>query len=273
MKTIYGILRSKAMRVLRFKTFQEKAHFREPKVLNDNLVCSLPLPPPTTVAGMLTYLNGERLGEEIDIAIIGKYEFKSLEFMRTESSEWVESYKKEQRKKDASDEHISDYKKRTGKQGTSTFEILNNLELEIFVKTQSDTLLQKLLTAVAEPSYYPALGRKEDYVKIIEAGIVEIEEREISQLEALALDVKLQNTYVPFDLKADDEFNKKISQIGSLYVFPKTYNDINVLKHERKFLHSHYLHISENSYYLRGKFYIYQDKIFQWLVNPKEVSL
>lgn len=261
------------MQVLRIKTFQEKAHFREPKILNDSLVCTLPLPPPTTVAGMLTYLNGERFGEKIDIAIIGKYEFKSLEFMRTEDSNWIEHYREILIKDKSNYEHFSDFKKfrkdKKGKpmQGTSTFEVLNNLELEIFVKASGD-LLKNLFEAVGNPSYYPCLGRKEDYVKIVDAEIVEIVEKELTQLEALTLDLKLQNTYIPFALESEDEFNKKISQIGSLFVFPRIYKEIDALKHERKYLHSHFLHISENSYYLGGKFNIYKNKIFQWLVNP-----
>lgn len=273
------------MKAIKLDVYQQQAHFREPKILNANLITTLPLPGPTTIVGMLTHLNGKRFNEIIDIGILGKFDSVRTDFQRIEKSEWVEKYMKElsnQSKKIPGVaavpgnvyESLDEYKKRNPKfKGTSTFEILCEGSLTIFIKTSADDTLERLYNALKEPSYYPSLGRKEDYVEIRGIDIVDIEENIfISQKEAIENGYILKNTYVPVNLKSTDAFFDALSEVGTLYVFPGIYRDISAPKQERKYIHRHYIHIGENSCYLAGNFNRHQRTIFKWLVQTQRTG-
>lgn len=267
------------MKAIKLDIYQAQAHFREPKILNANLITTLPLPGPTTIVGMLTQLNGKRFNEIIDIGVLGKFESVRTDFQRIEKSEWVERYLKElsnQSKKTGDNaipaiayESLDEYKKRTPKfKGTSTFEILCEGLLTIFIKTKTDETRDQLYNSLKTPAYYSSLGRKEDYAEIKSVDVVDVEENvPISQKEAIENGYILKNTYVPVNLKAEDPYFKALSAVGTLYVFPGVYSDISAPKQERKYSHRHYLHIGDNSFYLAGTFNRYQKTIFKWLVQ------
>jgi CRISPR-associated Cas5-like protein len=272
------------MKAIKLDVYQQQAHFREPKILNANLITTLPLPGPTTIVGMLTHLNGKRFNEIIDIGVLGKFDSVRTDFQRIEKSEWVESYGKELVKEFKKipgsaaipgnvHESISEYKKRKGLQGISTFEILCEGSLTIFIKTSADDTLERLYNALKEPFYYPSLGRKEDYAEIRGVGVVDLEENvSISQKEAIENGYILKNTYVPVNLKSTDAFFDALSEVGTLYVFPGIYSDIFAQKQERKYIHRHYIHIGDNSCYLAGTFNRYQKTIFKWLVQTQRTG-
>lgn len=81
-------------RILRMKIYQPYAHYREPKVMQDDYIPTLPLPPATTIAGMVSYMIGRKLNSLIDIAVCGTYEKKEINFIRGEGIEfWKEYFK------------------------------------------------------------------------------------------------------------------------------------------------------------------------------------
>lgn len=272
------------MKAIKLDLYQQQAHFREPKILNANLITTLPLPGPTTIVGMLTHLNGKRFNEIIDIGILGKFDSVRTDLQRIEKSEWVESYGKELIKEfkklpgnaavpGNALESISEYKRRKGLQGISTFEILCEGTLTIFIKTSSSEALDWLHNSLKEPSYYSSSGRKEDYAEIKGVEVVDIEENVfISQKEAIENDYILKNTYVPVNLNSTDAFFDALSEVGTLYVFPAIYRDISAPKRERKYIHRHYIHIGDNSFYLAGYFNRYQKTIFKWLVQTQRIG-
>lgn len=270
------------MKTIKLELFQAEAHFREPKVLNTDLITSLPLTPPTTIAGMLAHVYGQRFREPLDVGIVGKYESVKTDFQRIEKSEWFEDFIKDSRSRakkisgqpdypDYIVKSFREYKKLKHKQGVSTFEILQEGRLTVFIKSQSMDTLTALHEALQNPSYYPSLGRKEDYVEIKSVEIVDIEENvSISQKEAIVNDYILKNTYVPVDLKSDDPFFDAIAEVGTLFVIPKIYKSIDAHKRDREYLHQHYIYVGDNSRYLGGTFNRYEKTIFHWLVQIQE---
>lgn len=81
-------------KILRMKIYQPYAHYREPKVMQDDYIPTLPLPPATTIAGMVSYMIGRKLNSLIDIAVCGTYEKKEINFIRGENLEfWKEYFK------------------------------------------------------------------------------------------------------------------------------------------------------------------------------------
>lgn len=271
------------MKAIKLDIYQEQAHFREPKILNVSLLTTIPLPPPTTIVGMLTHLRGQRFNEIIDIGIIGKFESVRTDFQRTERSSWLEFYIKgltTKTKNVSFDPSLSgphyesfqEYKKRKKLQGISTYEILYDGHLTIFIKSKQEKTLNEIYLSLKNPSYYVSLGRKEDFARIESVEIIEIEENvEISKKEAMKNDYILKNTYVPVKFKVPpDEFSESVAKIGTLYALPRIYSDIYAPKKDRKYVYHHYIHIGEQSYYLDGCFNRYQKTIFKWLVQTGE---
>lgn len=81
-------------KILRMKIYQPYAHYREPKVMQDDYIPTLPLPPATTIAGMVSYMIGRKLNSLIDIAVCGTYEKKEINFIRGEGIEFWNNYPK-----------------------------------------------------------------------------------------------------------------------------------------------------------------------------------
>nr|MDA3837786.1 hypothetical protein [Candidatus Delongbacteria bacterium] len=189
-------------------------------------------------------------------------------------------------------EDYSAFKKRNKIQGVSTFEILykkpvyqgtkKKPNLTIFIKTENKDTLTTLNYRLNDILVYSVLGRKEDYVEILSSEIVEVKKIKINSIkDAVIKRLKLQNCYIRLDLSSitkevqelseedivEQRFQNEISDMGNLYTMPRIYKDIKANKAERKYLHSHYIHIKESSRYIAGEFYIYQNQIFKWLVN------
>lgn len=55
------------MKVLQCKLKQPTAHYRDPKVFQNEYISTLNLPSKTTIMGMITYLCDRRLNSDIDI--------------------------------------------------------------------------------------------------------------------------------------------------------------------------------------------------------------
>lgn len=81
-------------RILRMKLYQPYAHYREPKVMQDDYIPTLPLPPATTIAGMVSYMIGRKLNSLIDIAVCGTSKKKEVNFIRGEHLEFWKEYLK-----------------------------------------------------------------------------------------------------------------------------------------------------------------------------------
>ncbi|MDX5708884.1 CRISPR-associated protein Cas5, partial [Clostridioides difficile] len=54
------------MKVLQCKLKQPTAHYRDPKVFQNEYISTLNLPSKTTIMGMITYLCDRRLKSDID---------------------------------------------------------------------------------------------------------------------------------------------------------------------------------------------------------------
>lgn len=81
-------------KIIRLKLYQPFAHYREPKIMQDDYIPTLPLPSATTIAGMVSYMMGRKLNKIIDVAITGKYQKKEINFVRGENIDFWENYNK-----------------------------------------------------------------------------------------------------------------------------------------------------------------------------------
>lgn len=88
------------MKVLQCKLKQPTAHYRDPKVFQNEYISTLNLPSKTTIMGMITYLCDRRLNSDIDIGIIGTHHHRELEFSRGENIDFWNEYTNMRKGKD-----------------------------------------------------------------------------------------------------------------------------------------------------------------------------
>lgn len=181
-------------KIIKIKTFQEKAVFRVPYSME--VIETYPLPPYSTVLGLVhNVLSSSTTINDINISVQGKYE----NLIR----EYVSYYKYEEGKND-------------GKRYPIIITSLIELELIIHIKMPNEELHKKLFESFLNPPYFLYLGRPEDL--IIEIKVCECEEIELDPLKTEKGGISLPyNSYIPFEIAQDLELD------GIPYLIPSYY--------------------------------------------------
>lgn len=159
------------MKVLRVKIFQPHAHYRIPFTFSRRH--TYPIPPYSTVIGFLCNVLGireqndekfKKLKEGLSLAIYGKFESMTREYVWLRNLE-ISSHKSrfgypENRVIDQMPEH-------PGGQMPTRIDVLENVELIIYVFHNDEGFLEKIENALKNPEkrIYPLhLGRAEDWI-------------------------------------------------------------------------------------------------------------
>ncbi|SHH58033.1 CRISPR-associated protein, Cas5t family [Anaerosphaera aminiphila DSM 21120] len=204
------------MKAIRFKVYQNMPNYKKPNSFQ--LKETYPLPPPSTVIGMIHNLCGYEEYKEMDVSIQGKYyskvndlytmyEFGNMEF-----------------EKGRHQLYVKDNERKVGiTRGVSTVELLVDVELLIHVKPKDESLFDEIYNALKYPREYPSLGRREDIALIDDVKIVEL--REVTGRD---LKDEYFNKYIPMDI-FEKLKTEKIEgyQVGSKYTLNKNYELIN----------------------------------------------
>lgn len=206
------------MKAIRFKVYQNMPNYKKPNSFQ--LKETYPLPPPSTVIGMIHNLCGYEEYKEMDVSIQGKYyskvndlytmyEFGNMEF-----------------EKGRHQLYVKDNERKVGiTRGVSTVELLVDVELLIHVKPKDESIFDEIYNALKFPREYPSLGRREDIALIDDVKIVELIEIEDEELDNLD---KTNNLYVPIDVFKDiSEDTLDGYEVGSKYTLNKDYKLIN----------------------------------------------
>lgn len=262
-------------KALRIRVKQPTAHYRDHKVSQNEYIDTLELPPKTTIMGMLTYLCDRRLKSPIDIAVIGFYKSKEIEFSRGERISFWDDYRKFKKKVEnrlSDGEYYDYYKSELAENSILNYEVLKDVQLTIYISTESNEEFQIIKNSLESPSKYMNIGRKEDFIIPIVKGVfveeVYLEEKYISETkEAIKEQLKIMNSYIKVDLK--DSSNDILSK-GVLYALPSTYKDLEADKVDRKFIFSHYIYVDKEGIYPKNiTVNIYDDgkkkEVFTWL--------
>lgn len=135
-------------KILKLNIYQPIAHYREAKVMQDDYIPSLPLPSSTTIAGMITYVVGERLVSKFKIGVVGNYEKKDTTFNWGEGGGFWQGYGnlvkgKDRYKKLKQGEYYYHYKK-IYKNRIMYFEELYDVNLTIFLTTENKNDYEKI---------------------------------------------------------------------------------------------------------------------------------
>ncbi|MCR1900182.1 type I-B CRISPR-associated protein Cas5b [Irregularibacter muris] len=202
------------MKAIRLKISQDMVNYKKPSSFQ--LKETYPLPPYSTVIGMVHNLCNYKEYKEMDISIQGK-SFSKVNDLYTRY-EFKNGMKFDQSRHQlkAGDFGIS--------RGVSTTELLVDVELLIHIIPHNQELISEIEEAFKFPREYPSLGRREDLATFNEVKVVEIIEDELEEDKYLEGD---HVAYIPLKMMESEtvipEGSTGVSGRGTRYLLNKDY--------------------------------------------------
>lgn len=193
---------------VRLELYQNLVNYKKPTSFQ--LKESYPLPPPSTIIGMVHFACGFTEYKPMDVSIQGKFNSRVYDlYTRYEFA--GASFEKGR--------HQLELKSLDGKtygatRGVATVELLTDVNLTIHICPEDDELIDIIYNSFKKPNEYISLGRREDLVTIKSVKIVEIEQEEI---EIKSLD-KGMNYYIPANL-----IGQSLDTKATIYTLNKVY--------------------------------------------------
>lgn len=207
------------MKGIRLRLYQNLVNYKKPTSFQ--LKETYPLPPPSTIIGMVHNLCQYEEYKEMEISIQGKYYSKVNDlFTRYEFKNGMK-YDKNRHQLKVGDFGVG--------RGVSTTELLVDVELLIHIIPKDQALVEEIEKAFLYPIEYPSLGRREDLLIIEEAKVVDIREEMLNDDIELKQD---QTAYIPVDMIENESIKLMgpgdgIRNRGTRYKLTKDYELVN----------------------------------------------
>ncbi|QEK11020.1 type I-B CRISPR-associated protein Cas5 [Crassaminicella thermophila] len=212
------------MKAIRLRIYQNLVNYRKPTSFQ--LKETYPLPPYSTVSGMIHFVCGFEEYKEMDISVQGKY-YSKVNDLYTRYEFAGTSYENGRHNIKIKSREIN---KKTGEEidkyygiirGVATCELLVDVELLIHIKPKDEELVEVIYETLKNPKEYLSLGRREDIARIDEVKIVNVDEVEIEEDTTLEYDA-----YIPIKMFGIDDFNSN----ATVYNLNKKYEKVEVKK-------------------------------------------
>lgn len=200
------------MKAIKVIARQTMASYRKPSSMQ--IKESYPLPPYSTVIGMVHNACGFTEYVDMDISIQGTYFSKVNElYTRYEFKPGMKFDSSRHQLK------IPEEEKEIGVTiGPANIELLTNVELVLHIKPKDEKYISIIQKGLEHPQEYLSLGRREDLLMIDKVEIVEIKENTLEQDTAAKYDM-----YVPIKEKGNFHSQGTVYQLCKKYnVHPKT---------------------------------------------------
>ncbi|TCS93599.1 type I-B CRISPR-associated protein Cas5b [Hazenella coriacea] len=168
------------MKVLKIKLFQETASYTKPFAFKVGE--TYPIPPYSTVIGMIHWIIGATSYQEMNVSIQGNYEDKFVDYRTT-----------------------SLFKGNTIATSPLNVHLLYGVSLTIHISADKE-LLHQIAQELSSPGEYLSLGRKEDLVRIDSISWMDVTEEETSGHHHTLT----QGIYIPLDYLYDPELTSGI---------------------------------------------------------------
>lgn len=205
------------MKAIRIEAYQNMPSYR--KASSFRLRETYPLPPYSTVIGMIHAACGFTEYQQMHVSVQGEYcstvtdlythyEFNPVESGKKESKDYVSRYNIGYLSKDSTPHRIN--------QGTGNHELLTDVRLLIHICPKDQSLVRKLHRGLLNPRSFPALGRWEDLLRIDQVEECEIIENAVNK----ATVTLKRNAYIPISFYDEDTFN---NLSGTRYIITKSY--------------------------------------------------
>ena len=206
------------MKFIKIRLYQAFANYK--KHTSFQLKETYPLPPYSTIIGMIHNACGYTEYVDMDISIQGshyskvndlatRYEFANMKYEEGRHQLRVPSQK--------GDIGVT--------RGISTVELLTDINLTIHVNVKNENKLMEVYEGLKKPREYLSLGRREDLVRIDEVKLVDVIECELEE------DFNLKNeAYIPLNM-INEESNLVV---GTIYKINKVYKLLKIGKKQRR---------------------------------------
>ena len=207
------------MKAIRIKLWQDMVNYKKPTSFQ--LKETYPLPPYSTVIGMIHSLCGFEEYKEMKISIQGKYFSKVNDLYTRYEFKNGMKYEASRHQLEAGGYGIS--------RGISTAELLVDVDLIIHIIPEDQNLLEHIKNSFLSPAEYPSLGRREDLAVIEEVKEVEVIEKELSKDTGLLTED--WTAYIPLKYIEEESViiagRNEVINKGTRYKLTKNYELIN----------------------------------------------
>lgn len=208
------------MKAIRLKLSQNLVNYKLP--MSFQLKESYPLPPYSTIIGMVHNACNYKEYHPMKVSVQGKYHSKVNDLATRYEFKNGMTFDASRHQLKVGNYGISI--------GVSTVELLTDVELIIHIVPEDENLVEEIYNSLCFPREYLSLGRREDLVIIEEVKKVEIIGQKIRG-KNLKID-KDYNAYVPITLIENKNviIGGEVSEInykGTMYKLPKDYTIIN----------------------------------------------
>lgn len=180
------------MRAIRLQAYQKTANYRKPTSLI--IKESYPLPPYSTVIGMIHAACGFESYVPMKISVAGKY-YSSVSDAYTKYEFGNKKYDPTRHQLSVNVKENTDY---GINRGLGSIELLVDIELLIHIVLEDESQLEAVLNGLLRPENYLSLGRHEDLLRIDSAEIIELHEIISEDEDEIEL---LYDMYMPLDHK------------------------------------------------------------------------
>lgn len=200
------------MKAIRLRIEQELVNYKVPTSFQ--LKETYPLPPYSTVIGMIHNLCGYTEYKEMQISIQGYYHSKVNDLYTRYEFKPGYTYEKGRHQLEADGYGIG--------RGVATAELLSEVELLIHIVPKEESLLEEIEQSLRFPREYPTLGRREDLAVIKAVKRVEVDWKEKRQ--QMKLPPKYA-AYIPMELndKVKIQPTDAVRGKGTIYRLNKSY--------------------------------------------------
>lgn len=201
-------------KAIRLRLSQNMVNYKKPTSFQ--LKETYPLPPYSTIIGMIHNLCDYKEYKEMEISVQGKYYSKVNDLYTRYEFKNGMKYDEKRHQIKAGEYGVG--------RGISTIELLVDVELLIHIIPKNQNLIEEIKNALLYPREYPCLGRREDIAVIEEVAITNIYEKELEEELQLSYDF---SAYMPVKMIGDSVIlrgdGKTVATGGSRYKITKDY--------------------------------------------------
>ena len=194
------------MKAIRLKLYQNLVNYMQPASFQ--LKETYPLPPYSTVSGMIHRVCGYQEYHPMAISVQGDY-YSKVNDLNTRYEFAAATY--EPRRHTFSLHSSADGRDYGLIRGISTTELLTDVNLIIHLKPADDDF-DYIFQSLKRPSEYLSLGRREDLVRVDEVKQVDVEKKVLDQLFVLK-----HAAYIPVDEDSIEDREMTLYDINRNY--------------------------------------------------------
>lgn len=206
------------MKAIRLRLRQDLVNYKKPTSFQ--LKETYPLPPYSTVIGMVHNLCGYTQYQPMQVSVQGKYFSKVNDLYTRYEFKNAMKYEAARHQLQVGEYGVG--------QGVATAELLVDVELLLHIVPEDQEKIEEIYTAFFRPREYPSLGRREDLATIGEVKIVSLA---LTELERQIRAPEDYYAYIPYKMVEEEKVNLPHyvsgTRPGTRYNLPKNYELVN----------------------------------------------